>query len=162
MWFSDNLDIGNEQEKFLQIMTVVWFEKSFPSKNGYFDRDCNVFSVFIGMINPSGKNFLYSEFTISEFSVLIMVISVGELRYKFITLSKYPNANGFSAAEVAFDSRIFFEISKNFSWFLRISNDFCWFSLIPCHFWWFLKVSCDFGRIFMILYDFLWLRNSFK
>ena len=65
------------------------------------------------MIIPSGMNFLYNEFTISEFSVFTIVISVGELRYRFTTFSRYPNANGFSAAEVPFDSRIFSEMLRN-------------------------------------------------
>ena len=67
-------------------------------------------------------NFLYKEFTIFEFSVLTIVISVGELRYKFITFSRYPNANGFSAAEVPFDSRIFSDILSKFSSDVRWYN----------------------------------------
>ena len=106
--------MGNEQLKFLQIVTLVLPENSFPSKNEYFSNDVIFSALSIGMIIPSGMKFLYKEFTISEFSVFTMVISVGELRYRFMTFSKYPNANGFSAADVPFNSRIFSEILMNF------------------------------------------------
>ena len=105
--------------KFLQIVTLVLFEKSFPSKNGYFDSDFRFSSSLIEIMNPSGINFLNKKLTMSEFSELIIVISVGEFRYRFITFSKYPKANGFSAAEVPFDSSICFDILRNVSLCVR-------------------------------------------
>ena len=75
----------------------------------------------------NSNNYIYTLFlnkksTMLEFSELIIVISVGEFRYRFITFSKYPKANGFSAAEVPFDSSICYDILRNVSLCVRWCN----------------------------------------